>query len=702
MEVAYGDLDMDNSSEKLFVFHESVSTLQEIASHKVALQLWHHYITRAKSEEIKEETNDFYRTVFNLDADYESETKKLAELLKAPRCIEKMLKKSVKKTCTETRQWICHFKSKIFTDGMSRYCPSNFDLNHIVWRPNGKIDYKKSASKVLTEGKLNAEQKFVIMGSFGMATKLERFPMNSLPEYFCLLGITDLKIAFWICYHRHDLLKIWLKMPSMIRPEDTSINVTMAMKSVESCLPYAFEYFWNRLSEAEQLAFALRILPQLSWHAESREIQKIMLSTMTSFQQLQLVDQIPLELMANFSITGYSAEYCTPENVFIIWTRIKDRITEQQFVKFLEEVLMERDMMNSEKYMVMLNNVWDTASGRLKRYVVENHGFLIFAAFMFCDPCPPSSYRLFKKFLPLMNEHARKDHIWSFSYSDSNRIARRRDTDILNLCIPKESDQLELKDIVMDSSGMIDYCANTLHYLEFDEVINAVAFFSRNDRDSRKFFKKLLESEELELYAETFIMDYENWIRFSNFINAVFRNYSSTISRLKKQLVSSFSARAVHCWDKKENFNVLVKITEQVFSTEEMKTFKRTLLEHFQKTISSEQNWSRFEGKCFNTFISWCSEDESRIIDLKDIVPIDAFFDDTFRTICSSSNENFKISLKQLDNFLKYVCVSDEEVELVKIRKYFEHDQYWIRRVEQIFPDDTRRSISNWFLSVKN
>ncbi|XP_065212784.1 uncharacterized protein LOC135840274 isoform X1 [Planococcus citri] len=700
MEVAYGNSDIDNSSEKLFVFRESVPTLQKIASHRVALQLWHHYLNRAKSKEIQENAGDFFEKVFNLDGNYDIESEKLAELLKTPQRIEKMLKKSLMKIYTETEEWINHFKSKIFTDGISRYCPDNFDSSLIVWRPNGEINGKRSASKMLTEGKLNTEQKFVLMCAHGMAEELERFPTNSLPELFQWLGITNLNIAYWISHHRQDLREIWRRMPGVIRPEDTSINVTMAIESVKRSLPYAFEYFWNLLSEMEQLAVAPRIVP----HLKSKELRKIMLPTMPYFQQLRLVDQIPAQLMTIFSLTGGdSAKHCMPENVFTVWNLAKDRITEQQFAKFLEEVLLH--VMYSEKYMIMLNNIWDTASDRLKRYIVENHPNTIFIPFLFCEPYPPSSYRLFMKFLPLLNEHTRKYLFWPDDGGDADLVAGKRDTEIWNLCLPKESDRLQLKDWVMKSSGMISYCAMKLECLEFDEVINAVAFFSQNANDSHKFFKKLLESEGIDFYGKPFILDYENWNKLSNFIDVVLTDDFSTISTLKKHLVSSFSARYVGCWDKEENFSVLVKITEQVFSTEEMTTFKQTLFKHFQKMISSRKNWRRFIGKCFDTFISWCSEDESRIIDFRDIVPIDVFFDDSFRDICSSPNNNPKCLLSQLDEFLKYVCVSNEEVDLVKVRKYFERDRYWVRQVEQSFlgePNPYRITILNWFFSVEN
>ncbi|XP_065214491.1 uncharacterized protein LOC135841455 [Planococcus citri] len=683
-----GDLEHDNPPERLFVFHESVPTLQHIASHTVVLQLWYHYLSRAKCRKIPENTYDFFRTVFNLDEDYEGESGKLIELLKTPRRIEETLKKSLKMICNETQLWISHFKYDIFRDRIRRYCPSNFDLNLIIWRQNDEIDYKRSASNMLMEGKLNAEQKFVLICSYGMANELARFPINSLPEYFCLLGISDLIVAYWIACYRHDLHEMWFRMPGVIRPEDASIHVTMAVASANQALPYAFEHFWSQLNEDEQISVAADILPE-SW-----ESVKIMLTTMSSFQQFQLVNQIPVELMSAFFIDENSAQFCRPmpESVLIVWTVVKDRITEQQFVQYLENVCA--NAMGCEEYMIILIEVWHTAPDRLKRHIVENRADILFNSFMHCREYSPSSYEFFMKFLPLVNEHTRRELYLAL---DMSIIASKCDINILNLCIPDEADQLQLVNRIKESRDMVDYCAGLLYDKKFDEVIAIVTFFLGNAHDAREFFKKILESDYI--YDESFILEYESWNKLNNFIETVLTGDFSTISSLKKQVVSSFSGRAVHYWDEIENFNVLVKITEQVFSPGEMKSVKQTLLEHFQKKISSPNYWHLFKENCFNTFVSWCLGSENQIVDFKGIVPIDEFFNEIFRDICSSPDNNPQNLLNKLDEFLRYVYVSDEEVELVKIRKYYERDRYWIREVERIFGFETRRMILNWFLS---
>ncbi|XP_065212311.1 uncharacterized protein LOC135839954 isoform X2 [Planococcus citri] len=692
MEVDASDLELDNSSEEeLFVFNKSVSTLQDIASHAVALQLWHHYLSRAKCGKIQKKTYNLFRTVFNLNEEYERESVESAELLKTPKRIEEMLKKSLRKICYETKEWINLIYYRIFSDGMRRYCPSNFDPNRIVWRQNDEIDYKMSASNILTEEKLNAEQKFIVMCAYGMSKELESFPMNSLPEFFCLLGISNLKVAYWISYHRHDLREIWVRIPDVIRPEDPSIHVTMAMECANRFFPYAFEYFWSRLNEDERTLVAGRILPQC-W-----KLLKIMLSTMPSFQQLQLVDQIPVELLSTFFISNDDeVKFCrpVPENVLIVWTLVKDRITEQQFDQFLENVCDVS--MKCEEYMTVLIKVWDTASDRLKRHIVENRADILFNSFMRCDGYSPSSYKFFMKFLPLVNEHTRKE-----LYLDLHEyeIASKFDIDILNLCLPEEVDQLQLRIRMMDSGEVLDYCAELLKDEKFDEAIAKVTLFSRNPHDVRKFLKEVLESSGF--FGSKFITEYETWNKLSNFIDSVFANDFSTISMLKKRLVSSLSFIEVYYWNKKKNVEALVQITEQVFSPEEMKSFKKTLLEDFQKQISSPRCWPFYKGRCFNAFVSWCSSDENQIVDFKSIIRIDAFFDETFRDICSTPDKNPEYWLHTLDEFLRYVCVSNEEVKLLKIRKYYERDQYWIRQVDQIFGWATRRQILDWFRSDK-
>ncbi|XP_065214008.1 uncharacterized protein LOC135841121 isoform X3 [Planococcus citri] len=670
MEVVNVDLDLDN--ERLFVFHESVSTLQHIASHTVVLQLCD--------------------TVLNLDQSYESESKKLVELLKTPKSIEEILKSSLKNIHSQIGRWIHHFEYDIFTctSRIYRYRLKNFQLNHVVWHQDYKIDYKKSASKMITEGTLDAEQKFILMCAYGMNQELERFPMDSLPMLFCLRGISEFIVAYWISYHRNDLREVWLRMPDVIRPEDASINVTMAVEYAKRSLPYAFEYFWNCLNEDEQMSVAVRILPH-QWF----EILKIVLSTMSPFQQCQLIDRIAIKLLMYFC-SCRMLKYA-----FIIWTRIQHTITELQFGEFLKTVV--RDAMYSEESMVMLTNVWDTASDHLKKHIIEINPGIIFSPFMtshrFYEVPSPSMYRFFMKFLPLVNEDNRKNLI--FSLNVEFLLDRRPDVEILKLCLPKESDLLQFKNRILESPIVVDHYAEwvssaLLDNTEFDEAITMVEFYSQNARVAYKFYKKLLKSERFSPLS--FILDYEKWNKLSDFIDAVFTNYDlSTVSRLKKRLLSSFSVRAVHYWNEEKYVGALVQISEQVFPTDELKPFKQTLLKHFQEMISSRTSWRDFEGKCFNTFVSWCLDEESRIIEFKSIVPIDAFFDNTFRTICSSVDNNPGKLLYELNDFLRYFCTNNEEVELVKIRKYYESDQYWIRKVEQNFVGDVRRRIVNWF-----
>ncbi|XP_065224640.1 uncharacterized protein LOC135848627 [Planococcus citri] len=491
MEVGAEDLIL----KELFVFYESASTLQDISSQKVALQLWHHHLSRMKWEEIQDLEVSYHHPSYR--AKWKETLEKLYGFfadcgMKLPKRIEETLKKSLKTICEETRTWICHFIDDELLDGTF---PGYFDQNHIVWRHDHKIDYKKSASKMLTEGELNAEQKFLLMCQYGMTGELERFPMNSLPEDFCVRGISDVMVGYWISLYRPDLREIWLKTPDVIdeiRLEDTSIHVTMAQACVHyTPLFHSFEHFWNRLNEDEQMAFAAKYLPQF-W-----ELFEIMVSTMSCDRQLQLLNQIPDKLMGTFFDTYSNAGFRKPMlycNFLRIWNLLKDRITKQQFVEFLEYVADYRVMeYDYEEYANRLIIVWDTASDHLKKHIVENHPRILFNSFMFCEKYSPSGYEFFLKFLPLANQPTRKELYLAQPVSN---IVSKYDIDILNLCLPEEADQLQLKNRIMESSDMVNYCAALLRNgnKEFDEIFATVTFFSPNAHDTRELFENVLES----------------------------------------------------------------------------------------------------------------------------------------------------------------------------------------------------------------
>ncbi|XP_065212785.1 uncharacterized protein LOC135840274 isoform X2 [Planococcus citri] len=553
-----GGLSSDHSSsENLFLFYESVPTLQVIASHELALHLWLYYIdldeSKAKSrsdvsdeddDDVSDddsEISDYLCLVFNLDEDYASDSWKLIESLKLSRCIEKILIISMQTIRNEMEEWIRHFDEKIFPKQRSHYRLRNFNPNHCVWFQNGKINYKRSASKILSEGKLEAEQKFMIMCFYGMADELKKFPVNSLPDCFIQRNNSNFEISYWIYYLRNQVHKVKFRISKVIflhsyNESYVSFDFKITMWCFKELFLYACEYFWSRLNENEQVAAADVILHYrpaahlMRRYRPTWEFQKFILPKMTPSQQRQLIDRVPTALMVN-SID----ESDTPENALVIWTRVKHRIEEFEFVEFLD--LVYEDATYTEKCMNILNNIWDTASNGHKKCFAEDAGEIMYFLFDTCFQRSASGLAFAIKVLSMASEHTRnylimQHNLYCLVTNINNFDAFSR---ILEFC--SESDRSQFKNSIIESDEMVKHCLELLQHFQFDELVAKVAFYSPNADITRKFINKLLRSDTFDL--EKFILDGELWNKFSNFINAVFPNNLSIARELKKQLILS-------------------------------------------------------------------------------------------------------------------------------------------------------------------
>ncbi|XP_065212594.1 uncharacterized protein LOC135840151 isoform X1 [Planococcus citri] len=689
--VAIESLDPDHSPERLFIFHECMPALRNIVSHELALKLWTDYISRLSTRKPRKEIRSILHLSSEAYANSVLELKELVKSLKTPASIEEMLLDSLVQIRIEVANWINHLEIEIFKKEWRKYCPSYFDPKLVVWHQNGEINYKRSAIEMIYEGELNAAQRFIIKCSYGMGEEIEGFPVYLLPGDFLNVSFFDYEIRYWIHRLNGDNCTALQRFASALRGGDIRIERVMTKLCSIKSLPYAFEYFWNRLNEDEQISEAVEVL------SESCMFQKMILSSMSFHQQRQLVDKIGVKLMKNFC---YGLNM--PENAFTIWTLIRDRITEQEFAELITDVFVRS--MYSEDCMIMLNSVWDTASDQLRRYVAENNAKTIFASFCCDSEYSPSSYGFFIKFMSMVKKATRKrlflseDALMLIESVDDHNIM----TNILNVCVPENADLLKFQKNVMKSSVMEKYCVELLNDSEFDKVIDVVMFYSPSVRLTQELVRNILHSNLLR--KEIFVLDHEKWNKLSQIIDKAFPNDLQATSKLKKDLITSFSADAVHCWNQSDKFNELVKVTEQVYSSDdEIKVFKKTLLKHFRIMISSKQFWRRFEGKCFSTFVSWCSTDENnKDIDFKKIIPIDSFFDDKFGNICAwyvLNRETYEPEylLNELDELVGYFCASKEEVKMFKIRKLKKYDLYWLREVWMNSDDRAWIKILSWF-----
>lgn len=664
------DVDLHDLLEERFMFNECVPTLRQIACHEVALKLWHHYIAYDKPKTVQKKTNNHLRMAYGLDENYRDNSDKLVKFLNAPRCVEEMLKKSLDKIRTEMETWIRYFKEEMFKGTvMAKYCLHDFNPNYCVWFQNSEIDYKETASKILSNAELTHVQKFVILCLHGMADEIEIFPFHKLPRRFNELGYINFEISYWIPRCKSEVVDVMVKLVAIMTNEvDPKFNVIMSSYCANSSHRIAFEYFWNQLDEEEEISVALKVLPRMP------HLQKTIVSKMSLYQQREVMSKIPYHFMANFFILEM------PENAFKVWLHVKDQITEEEFASLFE--LVYECPYYSEICIDVLNDIWDTAPYRLRNHVAQTEVDLIFRSFIFNRQRTPSSWKLFLSFLSLTSPGTRKQLILDDGDLLTNKFNDNPNymIDILELLLPNESERIQYKNRVMESTTMKENFVKLIEALEFDMLNQKLAFYSSNDHLTREIIKKLLNSNEID--AKIFILDYDKWNKLSNFILGIFANDLSTASELKKHLISSFSSDAIYYWHKSDNFSEMIKVAEQEFSIEELEAYKQTLLKKIQKGIvTSTQFWRYFDGNCFDTFVLWCLGDEKKVLEFKKLVSVDEIFDDVFGNICGWCEINggeFEpyYLLNKLDVFLRYFCPDHEEVRKFKMRKLNELNQH--------------------------
>ncbi|KAL6953386.1 hypothetical protein U1Q18_051799 [Sarracenia purpurea var. burkii] len=523
-----------------------------------------------------------------------------------------------------------------------------------------------------------------------MADDIKRFPMSTLPDYFHRRGFFDFEISYWIPHFRIEVTTLLLELVSVVSgEEDTKIDVIMASLCANRSYPFAFEYFWNRLDEADQISVALRVLPQ-TW-----QLQKTILSKMSLYQQRELMSEIPIALMENFLI-----KLDMPEYAYKVWLRVKDEIIQGEFAYFVRQVYDQS--ISSENCICVLIDIWDTASDRLKNYAAQTQVGNIFDAFLFNEQRTQSSSKFLCRFLSLTSARTRKQLI----LDDADLLAKYIDNpnfmvDILELCLPNDSEKMEFKNFVMESFIMRENCVKLINALEFDKLNQKLAFYSSNDSLTRELMRELLKSQEID--ANIFMLDYDKWNKLSNFILEIFTNDSSTGSELKKHLISSFSYHAIYYWNKSDDFNEMVKVVEQELSPLELESYKQTVLKHFQKVLSRLSNFGVISMQIVsNTFVSWCLGDEKKVLDFKMLIPVDKVFDDVFGSIrgwyeINRTEYEPHHLLNELNAFLRCFCVGREEIKEYKIRKFNELNECLFRESWINSGDRAWYNVLMWF-----
>ncbi|XP_065204008.1 uncharacterized protein LOC135834098 [Planococcus citri] len=314
------------AEDRRLVFYKSVPTLQDFASSTVALSIWFNYVEWSRTRNVIVAFNDNLAAALGIDSNYPEEIAQFVERLQTPKRIEAMIKASVYQVGQNMTECISYYDDA-FGLPVTLYGIEYFDINWFVWYRNGQIDYRKTASRVLLseereisdEAEEPEERKFLILCKYCMEEEIRTIPLTA-----SLLESRSFRFAnfehnfltyYWVCFLKNELHQIPLG-------NFTSINVVMAKRCTYE-ERYAFQYFWNRLGDADRLLV-------IGDGFESR-FQCGVISTMSVEQQgLMFYRMPPGESVVNFfnhlDILGVA---------FSTWMLVKDRITMEQFSRLV-------------------------------------------------------------------------------------------------------------------------------------------------------------------------------------------------------------------------------------------------------------------------------------------------------------------------------------------------------------------------------
>lgn len=342
------------ANEDKYVFYVTLPTLQQMAVNRVALAVWCSYISRTKSNEFNNNSNDDLWNDLGMKHEYWEECTEIIESLKTPRPIQENLKTSLKLVSDEIRSCIKHFKYSTISQNLKKYRITRFDVNWCVWLQNGEIDYSKTGQNMLLSSELNNVQKFAIMCKFCMENEIVKFSLRSLPESFVeqVNFSEDGLMYYWINYLKND----WREFPFYgLNP----IELTMALQCSISQDCIAFEYFWNRLGDDFQVPVAF-----FRWEVPVGRVSFLpkVFSKMSRQNQRDLLSKIPHKIMSYFW-TNFKSR----ESVKWTWKHSKDLMTAEQFAQMISEVLFHG--VEFEEDMSLLKQIWNTASDQQRNYV---------------------------------------------------------------------------------------------------------------------------------------------------------------------------------------------------------------------------------------------------------------------------------------------------------------------------------------------
>ncbi|XP_065219603.1 uncharacterized protein LOC135845067 [Planococcus citri] len=630
------------------LFNETLPTAQEISSMKIAISLWYNFFFNGTFNEEEDELGD------SLNEKYREEVEKSIQHLTSPHLIQELIKECLLKVENELDSWIGYSKYETLPREKLIICRPH--LKCCVWHSDGRIDYKKTAQKMLLLTDLTDVEKFGIMCKYCLEDEIKTLsPDFELDSFFEEIDYDNSPLTFyWMNYLNNELHKL----PTSDSSESLASFIMVSQNEVDNW--YAIEYFWDRLSEPDQITKTIELLTK--W--PTIRFQKRLLAKMNESQLREILLKIPVDIIVNFW-----TRLSEPETAFAIWTRIKNSMTGEQFASLVEKILDER--LFNEDYIPVMVKLWESAYDHQKRYLLnERKEVLIKYYFMptFCSL--PHSLRFLMATLSYSSPSYRKDII--LEHGDNLMVNDHFSEvgKIIKLCIPDDDEITQFKKQMMKSTIVRNHCNRLFENGEFQYLNKFVEFYSPDESTMINFKKQILESNKTD---SVFIFKPSRWSELEKLVDDVYSDVSFA-TNVKKQLILSSGMSCFYDWTNLDLLQQLIEITNQFLNNHEMTELKETLLRKFRDVLMDGYYWKSFDETYWKEFSSWCLCDEDKIKQFKTTLPVDEIFDKIMEIMLMRYiyEDEFNVNMLQvMDKFLKWCLVEPQFVKEYKLRRIF-------------------------------
>ncbi|XP_065219915.1 uncharacterized protein LOC135845352 [Planococcus citri] len=688
------DLQVQNeTSSDDFVLHPRLPSLQEMAYNQIAIAVWYGY-SRTASRRRYYEQYRYSDYLWNnklelMDCD------ELIKTLTMPRFMKKILKKYLKKVREETLSCTIFFKYELLSENLEEHRIAQVDWKYFVWCPEGRINYKSTAIKMLHSDVLTKVQKFVIVSNFCLENEIKIFHLNRRPMKNFIRKVNqdiDPLLFYWICYLKNELHTI--TPVSFLRSYDYRDGENMIYKNKNH--REAFDYFWNGLSAEHRVSFIsdrLRTFENSFWNDS-------WFYEMSHDQLTNLLLRQPVAV-----ILVFIKEIEMPEWAIMAWMRCKNTISNEQFVKLLGSIFNRQDInpiLRQEYKMSVLLEIWNTASDQQKNYAARQTQLeetLVRRILYYQKKLEPSCFEFLLKFLSLKSVDFRKNLILkgnpSFIYFFDFNVVH----EIFELCLPNFHGKVEFKNERIKCTIHSYFCKILYTVEDYDELnrrlLHSIQNLNIPLKDTlEKFIEPLIAANKRE-YQTHYLLngnDISDFLKLSEFINKILQENVSTVLKMKESYFSSFSANS-EPYEWYGSLSELSKLTEQEFVHERLQVLKHRLAKILQTTrikqwVSYVRNY-----EMFTHIFSRCFENEEEMfLRVKRCIPIKNIICEYLGRIGSQV-----AYLNNLERFLDWYFFGAEE-EMISFKLSLLNDPEIDKALEPVqkYDEQFRRKFLQW------